>query len=46
LPGGLKITAKCEATTFKFLEPGEKPPAEDKGKKPAPKPAAGEGGAT
>jgi type IV pilus assembly protein PilO len=46
LPGGLRLTAKCQATTFKFLEPGEKPAGGDKGKKPAPKPGAGEGGAT
>jgi type IV pilus assembly protein PilO len=43
-PAGLKLTASCKATTFKFLEPGEVAAQKDKTKDGA-APAAPKGGA-
>jgi type IV pilus assembly protein PilO len=42
-PGGLKLTAGCRATTFKFIEPGEKAAAAAK-PGAAKNPKAGKGG--
>lgn len=44
-PAGLKLTASCKATTFKFLEPGEIAAQKDTKPKGKPTPDAAKGGA-